>query len=44
MSESKGQLKFNVVNRGRVTVQVPGTDGINGSLSQVIIYSEVGKS
>jgi len=31
MSESKGQLKFNVVNRGsRLFVQVPGTDGING--------------
>lgn len=31
MSESKGQLKFNVVNRGSgLLVQVPGTDGING--------------
>lgn len=31
MSESKGQLKFNVVNRGSgLFVQVPGTDGING--------------
>jgi hypothetical protein len=30
MSESKGQLKFNVVNRGSgLLVQVPGTDGIN---------------
>ena len=31
MSESKGQLKFNVVNRGdRLLVQVPGTEGISG--------------
>lgn len=31
MSQSKGQLKFNVVNRGSgLLVQVPGTDGING--------------
>lgn len=31
MSESRGQLKFNVVNRGSgLLVQVPGTDGING--------------
>jgi hypothetical protein len=31
MSESKGQLKFNVVNRGSgLLVQVPGTNGING--------------
>lgn len=31
MSQSKGQLKFNVVNRGSVLlVQVPGTDGVNG--------------
>jgi hypothetical protein len=31
MSESKGQLKFNVVNKGSgLLVQVPGTDGING--------------
>jgi hypothetical protein len=31
MSESKGQLKFNVVNRDSgLLVQVPGTDGING--------------
>ncbi|MBU0967890.1 MAG: hypothetical protein KKA54_16070 [Proteobacteria bacterium] len=31
MSQSKGQLKFNVVNRGSgLFVQVPGTDGING--------------
>lgn len=31
MSESKGQLKFNVVDRGsELLVQVPGTDGING--------------
>jgi len=31
MSESKGQLKFNVVDRGSgLLVQVPGTDGING--------------
>lgn len=31
MSESKGQLKFNVVNRGSgLLVQVPSTDGING--------------
>jgi len=31
MSESKGQLKFNVVNRGSgLLVQVPGTDGIKG--------------
>jgi hypothetical protein len=31
MSMSKGQLKFNVVNRGGgLLVQVPGTDGING--------------
>lgn len=31
MSESKGQLKFNVVNRGGgLVVQVPGTNGING--------------
>lgn len=31
MSESKGQLKFNVVNRGSgLLVQVPGTEGING--------------
>ncbi|MCK9230163.1 MAG: hypothetical protein M0Q23_03195 [Syntrophales bacterium] len=30
MSESKGQLKFNVVSRGRgLFVQVPGTDGID---------------
>ena len=31
MSQSKGQLKFNVVNRvSGLLVQVPGTDGING--------------
>lgn len=31
MSESKGQLKFNVVNRGSgLLVQVPDTTGING--------------
>ncbi len=31
MSQSKGQLKFNVVDRGSgLLVQVPGTDGING--------------
>lgn len=31
MSVSKGQVKFNVVNRsGKVLVQVPGTDGVNG--------------
>jgi hypothetical protein len=31
LSQSKGQLKFNVVNRGSgLLVQVPGTDGING--------------
>ncbi|WP_163336129.1 hypothetical protein [Desulfopila sp. IMCC35008] len=31
MSESKGQLKFNVVNKGSgLLVLVPGTDGING--------------
>ncbi len=31
MSQSKGQLKFNVVNRGSgLLVLVPGTDGING--------------
>ncbi|MFA7382841.1 MAG: hypothetical protein WC001_05275 [Desulfurivibrionaceae bacterium] len=31
MSQSKGQLKFNVVNRGSgLLIQVPGTDGING--------------
>lgn len=31
MSQSKGQLKFNVVNRGSgLLVQIPGTDGING--------------
>ena len=31
MSQSKGQLKFNVVNRGSgLLVQVPGTDGISG--------------
>ena len=31
MSESKGQLKFNVVNRrSGLLVQVPGIDGING--------------
>lgn len=31
MSQSKGQLKFNVVNRGSgQLVQVPGTDGISG--------------
>jgi len=31
LSESKGQLKFNVVSRGSgLLVQVPGTDGIDG--------------
>lgn len=31
MSQSKGQLKFNVVNKGGgLLVQVPGTDGISG--------------
>ena len=31
MSQSKGQLKFNVVNRGSgLLVQVPGTNGVNG--------------
>jgi len=31
LSESNGQLKFNVVKRGSgVLVQVPGTEGING--------------
>lgn len=31
MSESKGQIKFNVVNRGSgLLVQVPGTDGLDG--------------
>ena len=33
MSESKGQLKFNVVKRGsRLLVQVPGTEGISGNI------------
>jgi len=32
MSESKGQLKFNIVQRGSgLLVQVPGTDGISGT-------------
>lgn len=33
MSVSKGQIKFNVVNRGNgLLLQVPGTDGVNGKL------------
>ncbi|MFQ6759524.1 MAG: hypothetical protein D9V46_00935 [Deltaproteobacteria bacterium] len=32
MSQSKGQLKFNVVHRdGDLLIQVPGTDGISGN-------------
>lgn len=34
MSQSKGQLKFNIVQRnGGLLVQVPGTDGIRGTSS-----------